>query len=156
MAHLKKIPSLLTIYDALCMSPKLRASMVYTLTHLDEFIVNDEVVRASWQTVTQEGLCMPTVTFKDTNRYSDDPRHNKPLFIMSIIDNQLISREMIDGGSTANILPTKTLDYLGVDPSQLKPSTLVIQGFNQNVQCPFGSILLRKKFIHIEIGHLSM
>lgn len=47
MEHFKKIPSLLTVYDALHMSPKLRASMIYALTHLDKFAINDEIVRAS-------------------------------------------------------------------------------------------------------------
>jgi len=75
---------------------------------------------------------MPIVTFEDTNRYSDDPHHNRPLFITSIINNQPMSKVMINGGSVVNILPAKTLDYLEVDPSQLKPSTLAIQGFNQN------------------------
>lgn len=132
MAHLKKIPSLLTVYDALRMLPKLRASMIYALTHPDEFATNDEIARASWQTVTREGLCMSTVTFEDTDRYSDDPNHNRPLFIIGSIDNQPMSSVMIDGSSTINILPTKTLNYLRVDPSQLWLSTLVIQGFNQN------------------------
>ncbi len=76
MAHLKKIPSLLSVYDTLCMSPKLRAFMIYALTHPDEFVTNDEIARASWQTATQEGLFMPTVTFEDTDQYSDDPCHN--------------------------------------------------------------------------------
>lgn len=48
MTHLKNISSLLTIYDALYMSPKLKSSMVYALTHPDEFASNDEVARASW------------------------------------------------------------------------------------------------------------
>lgn len=87
MAHLKKIPSLLTIYDALRMSPELRASMIYALTHPDEFATNDEIAKAFWQTATQEGLCMPMVTFKDTDRYSDDLNHNQPLFIMGSINN---------------------------------------------------------------------
>lgn len=60
---------------------------------------------------------MPKVTFKDTNRYSDDPGHNRPLFITSSIDNQPVCRVMIDDSSIINILPIKILNYLGVDPS---------------------------------------
>lgn len=56
MAHLKKIPSLLIVYDAPRMSPELRASMIYALTHLDEFATNDKIVRASWQIATREGF----------------------------------------------------------------------------------------------------
>lgn len=47
MEHLKKISSLLTIYDALHMSPEMRAFMVYALTHPNEFSTNDKVVMAS-------------------------------------------------------------------------------------------------------------
>lgn len=61
-----------------------------------------------------------------------------------------MSRVMIDGGSIVNILLAKTLDFLGVDPSQLRPSTLLIQGFNQNEQGSLGSIRLKTKFGHIE------
>lgn len=117
MTHLKKILSLVTVYDALCMSPELRASMIYALILLNEFVANDEIARTSWQIATREGLCMPTVTFDDIDRYSDDPSHNKPLFIIGSIDNQYVFRVMIDVGLTVNICPTITLDYLGVDPS---------------------------------------
>lgn len=60
---------------------------------------------------------MPTVTFKYTDRYSNDPCHNRPLFITSSIGNQPMSRIMIDDGSVVNILLAKILDYLGMDPS---------------------------------------
>lgn len=60
---------------------------------------------------------MPTITFEDTDWYSDDISHNKPLFIIGSINNQPVYKVMIDGDSIVNILPTKTLDYLGVDPS---------------------------------------
>lgn len=60
---------------------------------------------------------MPIVTFEDTDRYSNDPHHNKSLFIAVRIDNQPVSRVMIDGGSAVNILPTKTLAYLDIEPS---------------------------------------
>lgn len=93
---------------------------------------------------------MLTITFEDIDRYSNDPIHNRPLFIIGYIDNQPMSRIMIDGGSTINILPAKTLDYLRVNPSQRRPSTLVIQGFNQNEQYPLDFIRLRKKFGHIK------
>lgn len=150
MAHLKKISSLLSVYDALHMLPELRASMVYALTHPDEFTANDEITRGFWHTTTQEWLCMPAVIFEDTNRYFNDPHHNRPLFITSFIDNQPVLGVMIDGGLAVNILSAKTLDYLGVDPSQLRPNTLVIQGFNQNEQRPLDFVRLRKKFGHIE------
>lgn len=93
---------------------------------------------------------MPTITFEDTDWYSNDPSNNRPLFIIGSIDNQPVFKVMIDGGLAINILLAKTLDYLGVHPYQLRPSTLVIQGFNQNEQCPLGFERLRTKFGHVE------
>lgn len=87
MTHLKKIPSLLSIYDTLHMSPELRDSLVHALTHLEEFAHNDEIARAYWKIAIREGLCMPMVSFEDTNQYWDHPHHNRPLFIIRSIDD---------------------------------------------------------------------
>lgn len=103
LAHLKKISALLSVHDALRMSPELRNSLIYVLKVVEEFSKNDKIAKASWRTVTQESLCIPMVTFEDNNRYSNDPYHNRPLFITSNINDQAISRVMIDGGSAVNI-----------------------------------------------------
>lgn len=47
LAYLKKIPSLLSVYDALCKSPELRSSLIYALSNLEEFAKNDEIAKAS-------------------------------------------------------------------------------------------------------------
>lgn len=93
---------------------------------------------------------MPTVTIEDTDRYLDDPHHNKLLFITGSIDDQPMSRIMIDSGSAVNILPVKIMSHLGIDPSWLRPSSLVIQGFKQNEQHSLDSINSKTKFGHIE------
>lgn len=85
---------------------------------------------------------MPTITFEDSDRYSDNPYHNRPLFIIGIIDEQ--------PGLVVNILLVKILTYLGINSSQLKPRSLVIQGFNQSEQHPLDSIRLKTKFRQIE------
>ena len=61
-----------------------------------------------------------------------------------------IYRILVDGGSAANLLPRRALTLLGVRISQLRPSRLVIQGFNQNEQRPMVKIELRTKFGDIE------
>lgn len=51
LAHLKKIPALLSVYDALKMSAELRMSLVYALTNPEEFSneVNQVEMRSSEQ-----------------------------------------------------------------------------------------------------------
>lgn len=43
--------------------------------------------------------------------------HNRPLFIIGRIDDQPISRVVIDGSSIVNILTAKTFSYLRIEPS---------------------------------------
>lgn len=56
---------------------------------------------------------MPTTTLKDSDRYSKDPYHNRPLFITKNINDQIISKVMINGNSVVNIFPIKTLVHWG-------------------------------------------
>lgn len=60
---------------------------------------------------------MLTINLEDVDKYLDDPYHNKPLFIIENINNQTISQAMIDNDSTTNILPIKTLEWIGIDVS---------------------------------------
>lgn len=48
MTHLKKILSPLSVYDALCMLPQLKASLIYALNNLEKFSQNYEIASASW------------------------------------------------------------------------------------------------------------
>lgn len=60
LAHLKMIPSLLSIYDALWLSKELRQSQVYTLSNPEEFVDLEEVSKTP-----KIEECMITITFED-------------------------------------------------------------------------------------------
>ncbi|KAH7836484.1 hypothetical protein Vadar_001965 [Vaccinium darrowii] len=145
LAHLKKIPALLSIYDALKMSPELRKSLIYALSNPDDF--HEEVQGKGQKSIA---VCMSTVAFGDEDMYAETPDHNRPLFITGFVLNTEISRVMVDGGSAVNLLPKRALGMIGVRLSQLRPCHLVIQGFNQNEQRPMGKVKLRTKFGSIE------
>ncbi|KAI3472363.1 hypothetical protein Pfo_031104 [Paulownia fortunei] len=59
--------------------------------------------------------------------------HNRPLFITGYTREQKVNRILIDGGSTVNILPLRTLTI----------TRLMIQGFNQGGQRALGIIRLK-------------
>lgn len=62
--------------------------------------------------------------------------HNRPLYISGAIANEFVSRVLVDNGSGVCILPKKTLIRLGYSTAQLKPSHMVIQGYELNEQKP--------------------
>ncbi|KAG8376466.1 hypothetical protein BUALT_Bualt09G0066400 [Buddleja alternifolia] len=90
------------------------------------------------------------VTFTEEDKMVKDYIHNRPLYITGQVNNVKISRILIDGGSAVNILPRKMLSILGVHPSKLRASNVVVQGFNQSEQRPLGKITFRTKFDVIE------
>ncbi|KAF7149768.1 hypothetical protein RHSIM_Rhsim02G0166900 [Rhododendron simsii] len=145
LTHLKKIPALVSIYDALMMSPELRKSLSYALSNPDDFC-KEVQEKGQESTIT----CLSTIAFGDEDMYAETPDHNQPLFITGLILDTKISRVLVDGGSAVNLLPKRALGIIGVRLSQLRPCHLVIQGFNQNEQRPMGKIKLRTKFGGIE------
>ena len=90
--------------------------------------------------------CMSMITFNDNDMCAEVSNHNRPLFITGHILTSKVSRVMVDGGSAVNLLPRRALSLLSVPLSHLRPSHLVIQGFNQNEQRPMGKIRLQTKF----------
>ncbi|KAG5562842.1 hypothetical protein RHGRI_005537 [Rhododendron griersonianum] len=91
LAHLKKIPALLSIYDALMMSPELRKSLVYALSNPDDFC--KEIQEKGQKSTT---TCLSTVVFGDEDMYAETLDHNRPLFITGLVLNTKISRVLVD------------------------------------------------------------
>lgn len=135
LAHLKKIPALLSVYDALKISAELRMSLVYALTNPEEFSneVNQVEMRSS------EPTYAALITFTDD---SLQPGLIKPLFISGYLNGLEITRIMIDGGSAVNLLPLRMLKRLGIAIHRLAPSNLLIQGFHQSRQRSPGIVRL--------------
>jgi len=147
LAHLKKIPSLLSVYDALKMSPELRQSLIYALSNPEDF--SDEVQGETTnrgkkrQSSNSTEQCLTVVTFDDSDFQAETADHNRPLFITGKIGGEEVYRVMVDGGSAINLMPKRMLAQLGIRVSRLQPSHYIIQGFNQNEQRPLGKIRLK-------------
>lgn len=120
LAHLKKIPALLSVYDALKMSAELRMSLVYALTNPEEFSneVNQVKMRSSEPTYAE---CLALITFTDDYLQPGLIKHNRPLFISGYLNGLGITRIMIDGGSAVNLLPLRMLKRLGIAIHRLGP-----------------------------------
>ncbi|XP_028062797.1 uncharacterized protein LOC114266101 [Camellia sinensis] len=94
LAHLKKIPALLSVYDAVKMSPELRKSLIYALSKPEDF--RKEIEGRNQEKAT---TCMAMVTFGDKDMCAEMTDHNQPLFITGLIHDVKISRILVDGGS---------------------------------------------------------
>jgi len=150
LAHLKRIPALLSVYDALQMSPELRKALITALTDPEPFKGKIEAPGGKVSSYEICASCMACISFGDDDRQLGEENHNRPLYVTGTIFDTEINRIMLDGGSAVNVLPLKSLRAVGLQPRHLSPSLLTIQGFNQAGERALGSITLK-----VEIGELS-
>ncbi|XP_020410272.1 uncharacterized protein LOC109946528 [Prunus persica] len=150
LAHLKRIPAPLSVYDALQMSRELREALVMAL-------MNPNLYKSCFKSAdvhTTEtskfcASCLAAITFGEDDLLLGSRFHNRPLYVTGEVGGTTINRILLDCGSAVNIIPLKTLHAIGMSARQLSPSMLTIQGFNQLGQKAMGSIALQ-----MEIGDL--
>jgi hypothetical protein len=108
---------MLSVYDALCLSPDLRKAFVTALSFLEDYRVKVSQVEAKLAQ-TQN------MTFVDKDLLLGNKKHNRPLLMLGEIDDLVINRIMIDGGSAINLLPLRTLKRIGYSAGDLSQSNV--------------------------------
>lgn len=67
-----------------------------------------------------------SITFADDDLLLGMTEHNRPLYVMGIIDNAKINRILIDPGSSINIMSLRMLKTLSLDTQHLSSEKIVI------------------------------
>jgi hypothetical protein len=124
IAHLKKLPAMLSVYDALCLSSNLRKAFITALSFPEDY-------RVKVSQVEVKPNRSDDMIFNDGDLLLGDRKHNRPLFIFGDIDDLPINRIMVDGGSAINLFPLRTLKKIGYSQRDLSRSNVIIYGFNQ-------------------------
>ncbi|XP_020080518.1 uncharacterized protein LOC109704178 [Ananas comosus] len=143
LSHLRKVPALLSVYDALMMSKELREVLIYALQ-------NPEPFHAYFaETSMKEALYLvhtANITFTEKDLLMGTTHHNRPLYVTGTSDGEKMNRILIDPGSSVNLMTLRTLKSLAMDVGYLNSEKVVIQGFNQHSQKALGSITLPIRF----------
>ncbi|XP_062103028.1 uncharacterized protein LOC133814025 [Humulus lupulus] len=82
------------------------------------------------------------ITFTDDDLKGVNLPHDDPLFISLQVDHCQLGRVLIDGGSGVDILFWEAFQKMGLEESQIWPSTMPILGFNSQRVYPKGVIRL--------------
>jgi hypothetical protein len=135
ITHFKKIPAMLLVYDALCLSSNLCKAFITTLLFPVGYRV--EVSQAEIKPNRSNNMI-----FNDEDLLLGDKKHNRTLFMFGDIDDLPINCIMVDGGLAINLLPLRTLKKIGYSQRVLSHSNVVIHSFNQAGQEAMGTISL--------------
>jgi hypothetical protein len=138
VAHLKRIPALLSVYDALVLVPELRHALAKALEAPEVY----EVTMAKHR-VLCNFLNANEITFSEEDKVVDDDNHNRPLYIEGNIGAAHLRRVLIDPGSAVNILPVRSLTRAGFTLDDLEPTEVVICGFDNQGRSALGSITVK-------------
>jgi hypothetical protein len=138
VAHLKCIPALLSVYDALMLVPELRQALIHALEDPKRY----EVTMAKHQIVCNY-LSTNEITFTEEDKVIADDNHNRPLYIEGNIGTAHLRRILIDPGSAVNILPIRSLTRAGFTLDDLEPTEVVICGFDNQGRSALGSITVK-------------
>ena len=87
------------------------------------------------------------ISFSPEELGEEGTQHTKPLFIVVKCHAQIVSRVLIDNGSSLNVCPLASLHLLGVNINQVKPSTTMVRAFDGSKREITGEIDLE-----IEVG----
>jgi hypothetical protein len=140
LAHLRKIPALLSIFDALMMSQDLREVLIQALQNPERY--KSYFIEQNMQEALFTAKRAACINFTDDDLLIGTVDHNRPLYITGNCGGQKIGRILVDAGSSINIMPLKTLKTITLDVKNLSDEKVIIHGFNQNSQKALGAITL--------------
>jgi hypothetical protein len=135
LTHLKRIPALLSIYDALMLVPELWDALVQALLEPERY----EVAMATHRLFTNP-LFVNEITFDEEDNIVDDGDHNRPLYIEGNVGTTLLRRILVDPGSAVNIMPVRSLTPASFTVDDLEPTDVIICGFDNTSKVILGAV----------------
>ena len=122
-----KMPAQVSILNLLLTSELHRETLLKVLT---EAQVPKNILVDKFTQVVEHVLASNQISFSDEDLTSDGIGHNKALYISVRCNGKLLPRVLIDNGSALNICPWNTLVKLGFQEAKLRPSAIVVRGFD--------------------------
>ena len=138
VAHLKRIPALLSVYDALLLVPELRQALIEALQQPEVYEIDMAKHNLLCNSVDSN-----QITFCEDDKVLECDDHNRPLYIEGNIASAHLRRILIDPGSAVNILSVRSLTRAGYTVADLEPTEVVICGFNNQGTSALGSITVK-------------
>ncbi|KAI0522474.1 hypothetical protein KFK09_004853 [Dendrobium nobile] len=112
ISHLRKLPALISVYNALLMSKNLRETLIKALHNPEQYeaFFAEQNLK---ETLPIQNTA--TITFYNNDLLLGTADHNRPLYVNAESNNIEINRILIDSESFVNLMSLKTLKGLALD-----------------------------------------
>ncbi|RDX91180.1 hypothetical protein CR513_26874, partial [Mucuna pruriens] len=137
--HLNKTPARISLLSLLLSSENHRNLL---LKVLKEAHVARDITVERFGGIIGSLTSSGRLTFSDEEIPAEGRQHNQPLHIAVKCGTYMITKVLIDNGSSLNVLPKATLDKLSSTHVQLKASLVIVRAFDGSRRDVMGEITL--------------
>ncbi|XP_070003047.1 uncharacterized protein [Nicotiana sylvestris] len=82
------------------------------------------------------------ITFSDDELPMEGTEHNRALYLTVKCEDSVVSRVLVDNGSSANIFPLSTLQKLNIGTKRIHLNSVCVRGFDRGGKDSVGDIML--------------
>ncbi|XP_027157539.1 uncharacterized protein LOC113759173 [Coffea eugenioides] len=134
---LSKSPAQISMLDLLFSSDVHRDALIEVLTKAQ---IPRDISVDNFSHVVGSVLFTKQITFSGEELPAEGIGHNKALYIVVRCNGKMLPKVLIDNGSALNICPWSTLEKLGLQDIELRPSGTVVRGFDGAQREPIGEV----------------
>ncbi|XP_070010717.1 uncharacterized protein [Nicotiana sylvestris] len=109
---------------------------------LNEAHVPEKILVNHLEKIANKIFEVNRVTFSDDELPVEGTEHNRALYLPVKCEDSVVTRVLIDNGSSANIFPLSTLNNLKVEDERIHKNNICIRGFDGGGKDSVGDIVL--------------
>jgi len=137
--QLRKTPAQISLLSLLIHSDEHRQVLMKIL---NEAHVPDKISVNHLEKIADKIFKVNGVTFSDDELLVEGTEHNRALYVTVKCEDSVVTRVLIDNGSSANICPLATLNKLKDDGDRIHKNSIYVRGFDGGGTDTVGDIIL--------------
>ncbi|XP_019259854.1 PREDICTED: uncharacterized protein LOC109237913 [Nicotiana attenuata] len=137
--QLRKTPAQISLLSLLIHSDEHRRALMKIL---NEAHVPDKITMNHLEKIANKIFEANRITFSDDELPLEGTEHNRALYLTMKCEDSVVSRVLVDNGSSANIFPLSTLQKLKIDTERIHRNSICVRGFDGGGKDSVGDVML--------------
>ncbi|XP_019245228.1 PREDICTED: uncharacterized protein LOC109225088 [Nicotiana attenuata] len=139
LEQLRKTPAQISLLSLLIHSDEHRRALMKIL---NEAHVPDKITMNHLEKIVKKIFEANRITFSDDELPLMGTEHNRALYLTVKCEDSLVSRVLVDNGSSANICPLSILQKLKINTERIHKNSICVRGFDGGGKDSVGNIVL--------------
>ncbi|XP_019258474.1 PREDICTED: uncharacterized protein LOC109236720 [Nicotiana attenuata] len=146
--QLRKTPAQISLLSLLIHLDEHRRALMKIL---NEAHVPDKISVNHLEKIANKIFEVNRITFSDDEFPMEGTEHNKALYLTVKCEESVVTKVLVDNGSSANICPLSTLNKLKVDDERIHKNSICVRGFDGGGKDSVGDIMVKFEWDRQEI-----